>query len=206
MHHTPSISRNKSNEISCNTERAWYALYTRPNFEKKVDARLQELGLHSYLPLTMQVRQWSDRKKKIEVPLFRCYVFVYTDPKERLLSLKPRGVICMLNTKGKPSRIPDWEIDAVKRMLANDLEPETVERFKPGDLVEIVAGPLAGLQGILLENRGSDRVIIPLEGIGHSVSVKVHVDWLRPLNDSQHRPLLIQKQSIIEKYRKLLAA
>ena len=99
-----------------------------------------------------------------------------------------------------------YVLDAVKRMLANGLDPEPVQQLMPGDLVEITAGPLAGLQGILFESRGSDRVIIPLEGIGQSVSVKVDVSWLRALDDTRRQLLLSNRQSVIEKYRKLLAA
>lgn len=159
--------------MPADTERHWYALYTRPRFEKKIDSELRRMGLESYLPLRKVLRQWSDRKKWIEEPLFTCYVFVHVTPSERLLSLRPNGVLRMVSTAGKPSRIPEWQIEAVRRMLAEGFDPEPVEYIDVGEEVVITAGKLEGLRGYLREHRGSERLVITLHAIRQSVAVEV---------------------------------
>ncbi|MDZ7267802.1 MAG: UpxY family transcription antiterminator [candidate division KSB1 bacterium] len=161
--------------------RHWYALYTRPNFEKRVDRELRRLGLHAYLPLRPVLRQWSDRKKWIEMPLFSCYVFVHADAKERLLSLTPEGVVRMLGQHGQPSIIPEHEIAIVRKMLANDFDPEPIPHLVPGDLLEIIAGPLAGLRGVLRSFEGRQRLIIAFESIGQSLAINIDPRQLRKI-------------------------
>ncbi len=163
------------------TIRNWYALYTRPNFEKRVDRDLRRMGLHAYLPLRPVLRQWSDRKKWIETPLFSCYVFVQADAKERLLSLTPDGVVRMLSQNGQPSVIPEHEIATVRKMLAHDLDPEPIPQLLPGDLLEITSGPLAGLRGMLHSIAGRERFIIAFEAIGQSVAITIDPRQLRRL-------------------------
>lgn len=155
--------------------RNWYALYTRPNFEKRIDRELQKMGLQPYLPLRPMLRQWSDRKKWIEAPLFSCYVFVQADAKERLLALTPEGVVRMLGHHGQPAIIPEFEIMAVKKMLAHDFDPEPIPHVEPGDLLEITSGPLAGMRGVLRSIQGRQRFVIAFEGIGQSVAIRIDV-------------------------------
>lgn len=155
------------------SKRAWYALYTRPNFEKRVESQLKQKGLHSYLPMRTEIRQWSDRKKRIQVPLFSCYVFVWVDEIERFLSLKPTGVVYMLSNQGKPSKIPIKEIQLVKMMLSNGFDPEPVDEFLYGENVEIISGPLQGIRGQFRKYRGKDRLIVSFDSIGHSVAIEI---------------------------------
>jgi transcription antitermination factor NusG len=162
--------------------RNWYALYTRPNFEKRVDRELQRTGLQPYLPLRPMLRQWSDRKKWIEMPLFSCYVFVKADEKERLLALTPEGVVRMLGHHGRPSVIPEFEITMVKKMLAHDFDPEPIPHVVPGDMLEITSGPLAGLRGVLRSIQGRQRFIIAFEGIGQSVAINVDLSRIRKIS------------------------
>lgn len=168
-----------------NLTRHWYALYTRPNFEKRVDRELRRMGLHAYLPLRPVLRQWSDRKKWIETPLFSCYVFVQADAKERLLSLTPEGVVRMLGQHGQPSIIPEYEIATVRKMLANDFDPEPIPHLVPGDVLEITTGPLAGLRGVLRSLQGQQRFIIAFESIGQSLAINIDPRQLRKLTSGQ---------------------
>ena len=165
------------------TARHWYALYTRPRFEKKIDLELQRMGLESYLPLRSVVRQWSDRTKLVDEPLFSCYVFVHADPKERLLSLRPTGVVRMVSNVGKPSRIPEDQIEAVRRMLAEGLNPEPCDYIPVGEEVEITAGSLMGLRGYLREYRGRERLVVTLHAIRQSVAVEVEKAWVKVVGD-----------------------
>lgn len=165
-----------------NPIRNWYALYTRPNFEKRVEQELQKMGVQPYLPLRATLRHWSDRKKWIEAPLFSCYVFVKADAKERLLALTPEGVVRMLGHHGQPSIIPEFEITAVKNMLAHDFDPEPIPHVEPGDLLEITSGPLAGLRGVLQSVQGRQRFVIAFEAIGQAVAINIEHSHMKKIS------------------------
>ena len=159
----------------------WYAIYTRPRFEKKVDAQLKEKGFESYLPLHTVVRQWSDRRKKVEEPLFRGYVFVRTTPRERVHSLQIIGAVRMVGFGGRPSIVPDEQIEAVRRILKEGLKVETIDYIQTGDLVEVVQGPLMGLKGVLMEKRHRGRFVISIDSIRQSISVEIDVRDVRKI-------------------------
>ena len=159
----------------------WYALYTRSRHEKKVDAQLKEKSIESYLPLHTVIRQWSDRKKKVEEPLFRCYVFVHLALQDYLKALRTYGVVRMISFGGKPSVIPDSQIEAVKRLLQEGLAVESCEYLKEGQWVEVVQGPLTGLQGILLEKRGGQNLVISISSIRQSISVQIDAHLVKPI-------------------------
>lgn len=159
---------------STKNDRSWYALYTRPRFEKKVDAELKVKGIESFLPLHSVIRFWSDRKKMLETPLFPSYIFVYVNLKERYLSLRTQGVIRMVSFNGKPARIPDDQIEAVRRILQTGYDPQLCPYFSKGDKVEIISGPLKGLTGIILEFRGKNRFIISIDNIRQSIAIELN--------------------------------
>ena len=159
--------------------RHWYALYTRHHFEKQVESDLRKMGLQTYLPVRRVLRQWSDRKKWLEEPLFSCYVFVNANAKERFLSLTPNGVVRMLSNAGEPSRIPDTEIETVRRLVDAAEETAPVPQVVPGDLLEIIGGPLSGVRGCLQEIHGEHRLVVSFETIGRSLAIKVDRDRVR---------------------------
>jgi transcription antitermination factor NusG len=192
-------------ETTDSSRRNWYALYTRPNFEKCVDKELKKYNIHSYLPLRSVLRQWSDRKKWLEVPLFSCYVFVWVDNKERFLSLKPGGVVCMLSNQGKPSKIPNQEIQLVKKMLSNGFDPEPVDEFIYGESVEIIAGPLQGICGLFLESRGKDRLIVSFDSIGQSVAIEIKRSAVRKIMH-HHSDMMRNNKTGSTFHKKLIAA
>ena len=157
----------------------WYALYTRPRFEKRVDAELKEKGIETYLPLRRVLRQWSDRKKWVEEPLFRSYVFVHISPKERIRSLRVNGVVRMVSFGGKPSVIPDDQIEAIRRFLREGVQMEPTNYLVQGDLVEITQGPLMGIRGRLVEIRSERRFVISIDAIRQSIAVEIDPSLLR---------------------------
>ena len=159
----------------------WYALYTRPRFEKKVDEELRSKGIETYLPLRKVLRQWSDRKKWVEEPLFRSYVFVHIRPTERIRSLRVNGVVRMVGFGGKPSIIPDDQIEAVRRFLDEGYKVEPTDYLIRGDLVEITHGPLMGIRGRLVEIRNAHRFVISIDAIRQSIAVEVDPSWLRKI-------------------------
>ena len=151
----------------------WYALYTRPRHEKKVFELLQEKRIASFLPITKELRQWKDRRKWVEAPLFNSYVFVNMELKDKIFALQTHGVVKMIGFGGEPVSIPDWQIDQLKRLIENTdtLKPE--QYLKVGDYVEVKEGSLAGICGYLREMRGEWRVAILVDGIFQSTSFVV---------------------------------
>ncbi len=163
-------------------DRYWYALYTRPRFEQKVDSLLKEKKLHSFLPQRETIRYWSNnRKRKIQEPLFRSYVFVCADAKERYLSLQTYGVARMVSFNGQPARIPDNEIQSIYRILENGYDPQPCDFLNYGDQVEITSGPLKGLGGFYIDERGKNKIVISLAAIGQSIAVEVRQDQVKPI-------------------------
>ncbi|MFQ5823650.1 MAG: UpxY family transcription antiterminator [bacterium] len=169
---------------STKLERSWYALYTRPRFEKKVDVELKLKGLESFLPLHSVVRIWSDRKKKIEAPLFPSYVFVHANLKERYLSLQTPGVVRMVSFNGGPARIPAFQIESVRRILQTDYAPQPYPYLSKGYKVEIISGPLKGSTGYIIECRGKNRLVISIDTIRQSLAIEIDSNYLKRISKS----------------------
>ncbi len=161
------------------SERNWYTIYTRPRSEKKVESQITQLQIKAYLPIRTVIREWSDRRKKINEPLFPSYVFVYANAKERFLSLKSRGVVRMVSFNGQPARIPETQIEAVRRILECGYATEDYPFLSKGDAVEIISGPLTGLKGFVTEERGKKHFIVSVEGIYKSLSINIDARILK---------------------------
>jgi transcription antitermination factor NusG len=146
--------------------RYWYAVYTKPRWEKKVASLLESKGIEYYCPLNKVVKQWSDRKKIVLEPLFKSYVFVQVEEKEKWELLKINGIVNYVHWLGKPARIKENEIDTVKKFL-NEFEAiEVVEAASPlNSKVKIKHGVLMNYQGILLEVSGN-RASVRIESMG----------------------------------------
>ncbi len=163
----------------------WYALYTRPRHEKKVYDQLMEKGVEAFLPLIETVRQWKDRRKKVQMPLFSSYVFVRIELKDRLRALQTHGVVRMVSFGGVPAAIPDWQIEQLRRVIRH---PDTLQLetyLNEGDWVEIVDGPFRGIRGILRELRGETRVVINIDGIYQSASFVVDKALVRKIEGKE---------------------
>jgi len=158
----------------------WYAIYVKSRTEKKVASELQFLGIEYYLPLIKKLRQWSDRKKWVEEPLFRSYVFVRIEKKDYYDVLHINGVVRYVSFEGKAVRVPDEQIEAIHYFL-NEKEPELVDEknWTKGQKVEIISGSMAGLTGTLVEFKGKHRVNIEIEAIGKSLLIQVPKNKLR---------------------------
>lgn len=161
----------------------WYALYTKSRAEKKVLLEFELQGIEAYLPLQRKLRQWSDRKKWVETPLISGYIFVHITLKEYDLVLRTPGVVTYVRFEGKAAIIPDDQIETIKRMMrqSNFAVEISHELFKEGDPVEVIAGPLIGMQGMLVQFKGSKRVVVQVVQLNLSVLVEVPVTELRKL-------------------------
>jgi transcription antitermination factor NusG len=127
----------------------WFALYTRPKNEKKVTEQLAKMGIEVYCPLVTQVKQWSDRKKKVETPLISSYVFVNIEEKERNKVFEAFGVVRYLFWLGKPAVIRDEEIDLIKNSLKEEISSFEISEIKPGDVMNISRGAFQGKEGVV---------------------------------------------------------
>jgi transcriptional antiterminator RfaH len=143
----------------------WYALYTNPRQEKKVASRLQQIGIEVYCPLIIQVRQWSDRKKKVEVPLLPSYVFVKLNSNERDKVFQVSGVVRYLYWLGQPAIIRETEIEVMRNWLQDTETSFEVVGIQPGSLYEIPSGPFMGQHGVVTEVE-KHQLILVLEQLG----------------------------------------
>ncbi len=160
----------------------WYALYTKPRWEKKVVQLLDEKRIENYLPLQKILKQWSDRRKWVREPLFRSYVFVFINQEEYLSTLQTSGVVKFVTFEGKAVSIPPIQIEAIKTFVetGEDLLTESVE-MKVGDKVKVIRGPLKGLEGKLVRISEKKRVRVMIEGIQQSLHLRIPVSYLEVL-------------------------
>ena len=157
----------------------WYAAYTNSRAEKKVLKELQKQGIEAYLPLQKRLRQWSDRRKWVEEPLIRCYIFVRIDLSDYYQVLNTNGVVRYITFEGKAVPIPADQIEVLKKLVANEADVEvTTDNFTTGDKVKVVSGPLHGLEGELVDFRGNRRVMIRIEHIGQQLVVSIPAGFL----------------------------
>lgn len=163
-------------------EKRWYALYTKPKWEKKVDSILIRKGIESWCPLQKVERQWSDRKKVVEMPLFKSYVFVRVTEAERLSVLMTDGVLNFVYYVGKPAIIRDEEIDLIKTYLAEkqaQLSVISVEGFEQDMQVEINYGVFMGNVGTVIRS-GRKKVFVKLQSLGQVMVVEFPAEYLSP--------------------------
>lgn len=162
---------------------AWYALYLRSRFEKRVDRDLREKNVKIFLPLIQEVHVWSDRRKKVEEPLFRGYIFVHTNMRDRETILQADGVVKFVGIRGQASPIPDNQIDWLRRIIGAPVKIHREKYFDVGDRVRVTAGPLIGVEGIIMRHHSESRVVISLSAIAQSVSVQVESEFLEAISD-----------------------
>jgi transcription antitermination factor NusG len=163
----------------------WYALSVRSRYEKRANGDLLSRGIESFLPLVQELHIWSDRKKKVLTPLFRGYVFVRTDMRNRLNILQVGGVTRFVQFSNKPAAIPEKQIESIRIVLG---QPSTVEResyLSRGDKVRVTSGPFEGIEGMVRHSRGAMRVVISLDAIAESVSVEIPPSFLVRCDDNQ---------------------
>jgi transcription antitermination factor NusG len=151
----------------------WYAVHTRHQHEKLVARTLVNKGFEVFLPLYSEIRQWRDRTKVVELPLFSCYVFLRGDLDNRLAILTTPGVHGMVASAGKLAGIPEEEIQAVRSVIENRVNVEPHPFLKCGDLVRVKYGALRGLEGFLVRKKGQARLIISVTLLERSVAAEV---------------------------------
>lgn len=137
-------------------------------------------GIECYLPLVKTLKQWSDRKKKVEEPLFRSYLFIHIPISSYYDALNTPGVVRCVTFEGKPVIIPEQQIQAIRMYIGeNEISPVNTGFFEPGKKVEVIRGPLRGLTGELLHLEGRHAVRIGIDAIGQSVYLTIPVSFLK---------------------------
>ena len=148
------------------SEKKWLVFYTKSRSEKAAHETLLKFGFKSYLPLQKVLRQWSDRKKWVEEPLFRSYIFVKITLEDYYNVLNVFGVVKYITFEGKAVAIPNQQIEAIRYFL-NEKDPEKLEdlHWEKGQKVEVVSGSLTGLIGELVEVKGKHKVNVEIEAV-----------------------------------------
>src|SRR3954453_3637035 len=163
----------------------WWAAYTRGRHEKRAAALLEQRGIENFLPLHARMEQWNDRKKRVLWPLFPSYLFVRCDLRDLPRVLGGYGIVTVVRVGSTPMPVPDEEGENVRRFAAaieaHGLEPELEPYLAVGERVCIGAGPLCGVEGIVVQRRGRPRVLVGLQAVGQGLSVEVDAASLQPL-------------------------
>lgn len=154
---------------------SWYAVKTMSRHERFVAHELESQGVTSFLPSVTEIHRWSDRRKKIERPLFPGYLFVHgsMSPQIRRAVLFARGVAGFITMRGEPIPIPDEQIENVQRLLANDIPCMVHPFLKIGQRVRIRGGSLDGVEGILTGFNGDKGLVVSIDSIQRSLAVRI---------------------------------
>jgi transcription antitermination factor NusG len=164
---------------------AWYALQVRSKHERNVAEFLRGKGYEWFLPLYKCRKHWSDRIKEIESPLFPGYLFCRFDSQKRLPILTTPGVIQVVGYNRQPAPVDDSEISALQTLVASGLSNQPWPYIHVGDQVEIHAGPLRGLSGILTEFKGKHKLIVSVTLLQRSVAVEIDSAFVTPERRAQ---------------------
>jgi transcription antitermination factor NusG len=159
----------------------WYVLYTKPRWEKKIDSVLQRKGVESWCPLQKVERQWSDRKKVIEDPLFKSYVFVHIEDEEKFKVLNTDGVLNFVYYLGKPAVVRNEEIDLIRDYLGEEgakITVESKEAFEADTKIVVKKGVFMDMQGTVLKAT-KKKVFVSLESIGQVMTIEFPVDHVK---------------------------
>jgi len=165
----------------------WYALRTRGRAERQAALRLEAAGVEVFPALASVMRTWSDRVKRVEMPLFPGYIFARFALADAALTLAVPGVVEVVRPGGRATPLRDVELDAVRRLAAGveatgqlPEPPEAEDHLAPGVAVEVVRGPFQGLRGIFLEQEGGSRVAVRIDAIQEVRTIRMQRDMVRP--------------------------
>jgi transcriptional antiterminator RfaH len=148
----------------------WFVIYTKSRQEKKVALELEKMGITVYCPMVNQIRQWSDRKKKIEVPLISSYVFVQLKERERETVFEVPGIVRYVYWLEKPAIVRDEEIAVMKTWLSTQTVEAKVEGLRRGDRMKVSSGVFEGKEGFV-EEISKNRVLLLLPDLGMKITL-----------------------------------
>ncbi len=158
---------------------SWYALYVKSRHEFVAQGELSRKGINTYLPAVKKTRQWKDRKKFVEFPLFPgyCFVNIKSSPEEFASVLKTRGVVTLLSSKpGCPTPVAPEEINSLRLLVESGKDFDIFPHLKEGARVRVKKGPLKGAEGILEKKEGQYLLLVSIKLLGRSVGVNIYAD------------------------------
>ena len=159
----------------------WYAIYTKSRHEKLVAREFEKKGIEYFLPLRKIQRQWSDRKKTVEEPLFKGYLFVHIPWGKRVNVLSAVGVVHFVGHQAdKAVEILEKELWAVRKFVEEDIPVDPFPYLKTGERVYIRSGPFKGVEGFIVRKDRHCRLVISLDQLMQSVSVEVDEASVEP--------------------------
>jgi transcription antitermination factor NusG len=161
----------------------WYAIYTKPRWEKKVNLVLDRKGVEVWCPLQKVRKQWSDRKKIVEEPLFKSYVFVHVADNEKTNVLMTDGVLNFVYYVGKPAVIRDEEIEVIKRYLAEEqasISIQSISSLDENTRIKVNHGIFMDSTGTVVKG-GKKKVYVKLESLDQVMIVEFPLEHVTPL-------------------------
>ena len=169
----------------------WFALRVKSRAEKVVATMARNKGFEEFLPLYSSRNRWSDRTKTVEFPLFPGYVFCRLLPERRMPLLTIPGVLHFVGIGKTPLPIDDAEVSAIRAAVQSGLFAEPWPFLEVGQRVQLVEGPLSGLEGLLVEAPRKSRVVVSVTLLRRSVAVVIDRHWAKPLDDRARPPFLV---------------
>jgi transcription termination/antitermination protein NusG len=155
-------------------ELKWYVMYTASRSEKKVADRLKDRGVEVYLPIIEELRQWSDRKKKVQKALFNGYVFVKTSRNQLWECLQVPGAVKFVHFSGNHATVREEVLDIIKRIVETGVAIETDgSDIEPGEKVKVIGGPLQHMVGEVIERGNKDYFMIRIRGIYQNILISL---------------------------------
>jgi transcription antitermination factor NusG len=165
---------------------SWFALQIKAGHERATALMLRHKGYEEFLPLRKVKRQWSDRAKELEVPLFPGYMFCQFNADIGAPIITTPGVIRLVGIGKVPVAVSDEEINAIQTLIKSGLYTQPWPYLRVGQTVRVESGPLEGLQGIVLLIKNQYRLIISVSLLHRSVSVEIDRDWIKPTNSTSN--------------------
>jgi transcription elongation factor/antiterminator RfaH len=163
----------------------WYVLQCRVRKESMISAQLEGQGFECFLPKYKSIREWSDRKKVVEQPLFPGYVFCKFDYTQRRPVVLTPGVLQVVGCGKAPIPVEQKEIEAIQLAVASELPSQPWPYMDVGERVRIHTGKLAGLEGILINFKGNHRVVLSVSLLQRSVALEVDLAWIASLEKTR---------------------
>ena len=168
-------------------EPQWVALYTRPRAEKQVEKNLLREGYVVYLPMVRELHTWSDRKKWVDVPLIKSYIFARITAKEEMRIRAVAGVAFLVKFKNNVLTIPECEIQMMKDFVDSKMQihVRNVEQLRRGVRVRIHSGSLAGMEGRLVSDCEDGNFAVEITGISFALVAEVDRDLMEPIEENE---------------------
>jgi transcription termination/antitermination protein NusG len=160
----------------------WFAIRVRPNYEKPVAAALRGKGFQEFLPLIRSKRQWSDRVKIMDLPLFPGYLFCRLNLDSRLPLMTTPGFLYLVGVGKNPEPVDDAEIEGIQAVLRSGLTITPWPNLVVGQRVRLKQGPLRGLEGVLTRIANRHRIYVSVTLLQRSISVEVDPEWVQPVS------------------------